>query len=250
MGGGAGFPDFQLYGIGADAADDVEAIVRRAVGTPPVNALYQFHDLHGAKMADVERTKGGQDVGAQLAGDFLAAALRPCPRLVGIFQPLFSQAGEAGALLRAFFRLRRLPRRVRVNALGEVGQKMSVQGAGVFQAYPWIDAKAGDLLFAVEAVGGAPISPLGGDVQVEAVAVSILAGGSQVAAMAVGELSHSGFQGCCWYFFGRRGGASISTNKSTNKIVGIPWFSLIVPDCREMALSLWFSGKKKAPERR
>jgi len=134
--------------------------------------------------------------------------------------------------------------------LGKVGQEVGMQGAGIFQSYPWIDAKAGGLLFAVEAVGGAPLPPLGSNVQVEAVAVSILAGGSQVAAMAVSELSHSGFQGCCWYFFGRRGGASISTNKSTNKIVGIPWFSLIVPDCREMALSLCFSGKKKAPDRR
>ena len=48
VGGRTGFPDFQLHGIGADAADDVEAIVRRAVGTSPVNALNQFYDLHGA----------------------------------------------------------------------------------------------------------------------------------------------------------------------------------------------------------
>ena len=91
--------------------------------------------------------------------------------------------------------------------------------AGVFQGNGGIDAKAGGLLFAVEAVGGAPVSPLGGNVQVEAAAVVVLPF-ARIAAFLVGEFAH--FSALLVFFAG--------ILKTTNKNVGMRWFSLIAAE--------------------
>ena len=91
--------------------------------------------------------------------------------------------------------------------------------AGVFQGNGGIDAKAGGLLFAVEAVGGAPVSPLGGNVQIEAAAVGVFSF-ARVAAFLVGEFAH--FSALLVFFAG--------ILKTTNKNVGMRWFFLIAAE--------------------
>ena len=92
--------------------------------------------------------------------------------------------------------------------------------AGVLQGNGGIDAKAGRLLFAVEAVGGAPVSPLGGNVQIEAAAVGVLAF-ARVAAFGICQFAH--FSALLVFF----AGILKSTNRNANKNVGMRWFPLI-----------------------
>ena len=175
VGGGAGFADAHLHGVGADAADKVEAVMRGGRDACPFDTLHKNHYLLRVQLADVHVAQGGQDVAVKLAAHFEAVLVAPCPRLRHILKPLCGHRGKGSRGVNARFFLRLLPCGIWVNPLCQQRLLFRCQRSRLFQAYRRINAQAGGLLFAAKAVGQTPVFAFTDNVQIKAAAVGVFA---------------------------------------------------------------------------
>ena len=117
VGGGAGFADAHLHGVGADAADKVEAVVGGGRDACQLDTLHESHYLLRVQLADVHTAQSGQNVAVKLAAYFEAVLVAPCPRLRHILKPLCGHRGKGSRGIKARPFLRLLPGGIWINPL-------------------------------------------------------------------------------------------------------------------------------------